>query len=1158
MSDENITPEGGFEPDDLNAVSPTPEPPPETHHDDPKVGESPEDHIEQDAHEAENAKKPGLLSQGSLGGAKKKMHHDSAKERLAQDEDDIKHGKTRGVNEEYGKHGTQAEVLAGSEKFAGDSEKAAELAAIIAASIVTAGGAGAAAAGAEGAAAAGTAATGTAAAEGAAVAGTAAATEGAAATTAAGATAAETAAAESAAAATRAGASAASSSSAEAAAGAGARTAASEGAASSQGARAASEASKGAAKSSGAASEQAVANTAKTTGEKAASDSAAKAARVGEAPGQTISTDAAARRAGTQSAEESAKKVTSDSVGQRKKIVEEAKKKAKSEGKKQAKKHARELADGTKTSRHKAKRDRKNSRYDQQVMAEQNLAARNSAKSGGNSAAAGAAVAGGAAGAGAAAGNATSATGATGPSMTGTAGDKTVAVTSDSRWEKKQGRQANEQAQSGKLAQNRAAKGQKNKKLSDKDARKDLLKQEAATRNKDQSGPDHRGRYEKKMDKKQEKTGHNSANKPIVGGIARGRMAMDRKIKSMWTAAATAVGVSLFMVLTMVTVTTTTTTGSNQAAQNNQQNAISGAFVGMSVCTPEGTSGGGGSEGPGDTGPIDPTKESHAKAVYKIFSGMGMPDKNIAGILGNWDQESAVDPTGVQGVFDEPYEIGPKKKAILDRSGSNYGIGLGQWTADRNTMLKNYAKEKNKDWYDINIQLKFMTDPQGDNPSDVAIIQGMIDEEQSSPSAAAIFFETKWERAGKPNVAARTAAAEKWYKEMDSWEKGSGGGDDSEAEEPAEEPDEDSGEDSGGEDTDSGEKTTGEAPHWTMPMKDSDYSTSSGYGPRPSPTPGASSWHKGADFAGADGKPIFAAGDGKVVKAGASSGFGNWVVIDHKYDGKTYSSVYGHMRGNTIKVKEGDTVNAGQEIAAVGSEGFSTGPHLHFEIWDGGRFGGNHTNPVKFLNEVGATDDATGAEGPDGPGNGGGGEDGGSTGDCSNGLLSWLFGGGGGGNNGGGDDAGKGDEDGDTAPGVTDLQNKSIEAGKSQLGIPYSWGGGGLDGPTRGFGRGANTVGFDCSSFVRYAYYQGSGGKIEMPRTASLQQKWSGMKDIKRADLQPGDLIFMGASAHHVAMYVGNGKILHAPQTGDVIKIAQFDGSSYYESQDLTFRRVTN
>ena len=1157
MSDENIIPEGGFDSDDMkDAVSnSTPEPSvpePTTHHDEP-VGNSAEERVEQDARDAEQAQKKGIgqvLNPGSLGSVSKKMNQEATKDRLAQDEADIKHDKVRGVNEEYGRHGTQAEIEAGLSKTGKDSEEAAKIAALIAATVVTGGGAGAAAAGAEGAAAGGTAAAGTAAAEGAAATGAgagagAAAAEG---------TAAASGSAEAAAAASRAGASAASSSSAEAAAGAGARTAASEGAASSQGARAASQASQNAAKSSGAVSEEAVANAAKETGEQAASKSASKVAESGKAPGQTISTDAAAERAGTRSAQESAKKVTNDSVAQRKKIVEEAKKKAKEEGKKQAKKHAREIADGTKKKKSQAKKDRKNSRYDQQAQAEQNLSIRRSAKYGG---ATGAAAAAGTVGAGA------GAAGDSGEgSMSGQSGDQTVAITSDSRWDKKKTKQATEQSQADKLAQNRAAEGKKNKALSDKESRKDLLKQEAKTRNEDKSGPDHRGRYEKKMDKKQEKTGRNPANIPVVGGISRGRMAVDRKVKSMMSTAAVAAGMSLFMILTMITTVTTTTTGSNQNAQNSQQNGATSAFIGMSICTPDGTTGGdNGGGNVGDVGPIDPTVEAHAKAVYKVLSGMGMPDKNIAGILGNWTQESGVDPTSVQGIFSEPYKIGPRKKAKLKSSGNNYGIGLGQWTASRNTRLINYAKKHNEDWYDLSLQMKFMNDMNGDDPINVKVFHKMIDEELESPTEAAIYFEKKWEIAGKPNAAARNAAAEKWYKKMDSWEEGTGDETDSDDsssddEDTADQPD-DSGSDSGeGEDTDSGEETTGEAPHWTMPMKDEDYSTSSGYGPRPSPTPGASSWHKGADFAAGDGKPIFAAGDGKVIKAGAASGFGNWVVIDHEYEGKTYSTVYGHMRNNTIKVKTGDKVNAGQQIASVGSEGFSTGPHLHFEIWDGGRFGGgNHTNPVKFLNNVGATDDATGAEGPDGPGNDGGDSDeGGSTGNCSNGLLDWIFGGGD--NNGGGDDKGKGDED--TAPGTTDLQNKAIEAGKTQLGIPYSWGGGDLDGPSRGFGRGANTVGFDCSSYVRYAYYQASGGDVTMPRTASLQQKWSGMKDIKRDDLQPGDLIFFGNPATHVAMYVGNGKIMHAPSTGDVIKIAKFDGVSYWEGKDKTFRRVTN
>lgn len=97
--------------------------------------------------------------------------------------------------------------------------------------------------------------------------------------------------------------------------------------------------------------------------------------------------------------------------------------------------------------------------------------------------------------------------------------------------------------------------------------------------------------------------------------------------------------------------------------------------------------------------------------------------------------------------------------------------------------------------------------------------------------------------------------------------------------------------------------------------------------------------HRGLDLAqpgSAMGKPIYAARDGRVVASGPASGFGNWIVILHEgVDGKTYSTVYGHMRAADLMVKVGDTVRAGQQISRIGNEGKSTGPHLHFEIWEG-------------------------------------------------------------------------------------------------------------------------------------------------------------------------------------------------------------------------------
>ncbi|MFZ2178896.1 MAG: M23 family metallopeptidase, partial [Rhodococcus sp. (in: high G+C Gram-positive bacteria)] len=95
--------------------------------------------------------------------------------------------------------------------------------------------------------------------------------------------------------------------------------------------------------------------------------------------------------------------------------------------------------------------------------------------------------------------------------------------------------------------------------------------------------------------------------------------------------------------------------------------------------------------------------------------------------------------------------------------------------------------------------------------------------------------------------------------------------------------------------------------------------------------------HKGVDFAGDVGTPIYAFTDGRVIAAGPASGFGNWIILDHQIDGKVYSTVYGHMFDDGVLVKVGDHVSAGQEIGRVGNAGDTTGAHLHFEVWDSGR-----------------------------------------------------------------------------------------------------------------------------------------------------------------------------------------------------------------------------
>jgi len=91
--------------------------------------------------------------------------------------------------------------------------------------------------------------------------------------------------------------------------------------------------------------------------------------------------------------------------------------------------------------------------------------------------------------------------------------------------------------------------------------------------------------------------------------------------------------------------------------------------------------------------------------------------------------------------------------------------------------------------------------------------------------------------------------------------------------------------------------------------------------------------HKGIDFAAASGTPVRAVGDGVVDFAGRQSGYGNIVIINHR---NNQSTAYAHL--SRVDVREGQSVNQGQFIGAVGATGWATGPHLHFEFRVNGEF----------------------------------------------------------------------------------------------------------------------------------------------------------------------------------------------------------------------------
>ena len=109
-----------------------------------------------------------------------------------------------------------------------------------------------------------------------------------------------------------------------------------------------------------------------------------------------------------------------------------------------------------------------------------------------------------------------------------------------------------------------------------------------------------------------------------------------------------------------------------------------------------------------------------------------------------------------------------------------------------------------------------------------------------------------------------------------------------------------------------------------------------------------------------------------------------------------------------------------------------------------------------------------------------------------------------------------------------------IRRGMSQIGVPYSWGGGTAAGASNGIEDGAGTVGFDCSGLVLYSF---AGVGIKLPHYSGAQYDMG--RKIPAAQMRRGDVIFYGpGGSQHVTIYLGNGQMLEAQQTGVPVKVS--------------------
>jgi murein DD-endopeptidase MepM/ murein hydrolase activator NlpD len=114
----------------------------------------------------------------------------------------------------------------------------------------------------------------------------------------------------------------------------------------------------------------------------------------------------------------------------------------------------------------------------------------------------------------------------------------------------------------------------------------------------------------------------------------------------------------------------------------------------------------------------------------------------------------------------------------------------------------------------------------------------------------------------------------------------------------------------------------------------------SNYGPRMSPYAGRIKMHEGLDIGAPTGTSIVAPADGVITFSGPKPGFGNFVQIDHGYGVET---IFGHA--SSLSVKKGQKINRGDKIATVGNTGYSTGPHVHYEV----RVNGTPGDPLYFV-----------------------------------------------------------------------------------------------------------------------------------------------------------------------------------------------------------------
>lgn len=196
-----------------------------------------------------------------------------------------------------------------------------------------------------------------------------------------------------------------------------------------------------------------------------------------------------------------------------------------------------------------------------------------------------------------------------------------------------------------------------------------------------------------------------------------------------------------------------------------------------------------------EVGDMDSIKLDNAKKIYSVLKAYGLADENISGVLGNFEAECGIDPTGVEGVIGvEHYTIGPRKQAAIDADfrpdgclidgmsatawylsngwtpPTYIGIGLAGFTWDANPRLRKFAESYGKQWYDLDAQLAFSLCPYDQGGFGSPISNFMRDWQPSAnPTAAAQEFAKGFEGNTVLAQDTRASKAEEWFVQIKTW-----------------------------------------------------------------------------------------------------------------------------------------------------------------------------------------------------------------------------------------------------------------------------------------------------------------------------------------------------------------------------------------------------